>query len=78
MRTYFVGERFACDECDKSFAQKKNLSTHKKEVHQRSRPFGCQQCDASFVSADKLKIHSFTHTGNQILPGYLWKIGPIF
>lgn len=73
IHTHSTGTRpFACDQCDKSYAESSTLSQHKKFIHQQIRSFGCQQCDKRFVSARDLKNHSRIHTSNGIYNNSLY------
>ena len=47
---------FKCDQCDKSYSDKRNLSRHVKSVHEGTQ-FVCDKCEKSFSLKDNLKRH---------------------
>ena len=40
-----VDQRVACEECDRRFAQKSNLTQHIETVHKDKKPHACEECD---------------------------------
>lgn len=64
--TDFKKELFKCDECEKTFASKANLETHRKSEHRgMKKPFLCQTCGKSFTSKHTMLQHLNVHTGNR-------------
>lgn len=56
-------KRYACDQCDTSFARSHSLRLHKKSIHQDIRPHVCARCDKRFCTMHGLNQHLRTHTG---------------
>lgn len=53
-----TGEKpFACDLCSAAFAQKSNLSTHKKTTHMKEEKFKCDKCARTFKRRRLLDCH---------------------
>ncbi|WAR16514.1 AZF1-like protein [Mya arenaria] len=52
--------RWACSQCERTFATKQNLRTHER-LHSGDRPFACPYCDRRFNSRWNLKCHVITH-----------------
>eukprot|EP00088_Acartia_fossae_P008754 TRINITY_DN14200_c0_g1_i23.p1 TRINITY_DN14200_c0_g1~~TRINITY_DN14200_c0_g1_i23.p1 ORF type:complete len:543 (-),score=59.06 TRINITY_DN14200_c0_g1_i23:37-1665(-) len=52
-----------CDECQKSFAQPKDLKNHMRSVHTKERPFVCTRCGAAFAISHLLLRHQRYHLG---------------
>ena len=59
-------KNFLCQECPKSFTQKKSLDLHVRKVHTLEKPYPCEQCDLCFVSTHTLKMHIIAkHNGEK-------------
>ena len=52
---------FQCDQCDKMFSYKHNLSQHY-ETHTAEKTYQCNQCDKVFSRNSSLKRHYQVHT----------------
>merc|ERR1712129_489487 len=50
------GNGHECDKCNKTFTQKRNLTTHKKSKHEGKR-FACDLCDHKATRQSNLKEH---------------------
>lgn len=49
---------FACQTCDRRFAQRYRLVLHEKShVSYEERPFHCPQCPARFATSNRLQTH---------------------
>ena len=46
-----------CDLCDKICKTKQNLRVHKREIHDKIKPFFCELCGKSYSRKDKLEQH---------------------
>ena len=55
---------FQCDQCDKIFSNKHNLSRHY-ETHTAEKPYQCNECDKVFSRNSNLKRHYQVHTGEK-------------
>lgn len=56
-------KKYTCDfkGCDKAFAEKKYLITHKKS-RTRKLQHECKQCELAFPYASRLKVHELIHS----------------
>ena len=52
---------FYCDQCDKTFKQKRSFEGHM-NVHRGRFPFECADCDKSFSCKNSLRQHEKTHS----------------
>ena len=52
---------FYCDQCDKTFKQKRSFEGHM-NVHRGRFPFDCTDCDKSFSCKNALRQHEKTHS----------------
>ena len=52
-----IKKLFQCQICNKLFTAKRNLSTHSKEIHLKSKVFTCDICKKSFTRPNLLKHH---------------------
>jgi hypothetical protein len=60
------GERpYKCEECGADFTQSCNLSTHRKNVHEKLLQFKCDTCGKRFAQSAHLDRHIRTHTGEK-------------
>lgn len=57
-----------CEQCNKEYANEKNLKRHVREEHTFGRKYQCQQCHKRFLNPKSLKEHESIHTG---LPNYI-------
>ena len=48
---------FKCNICDKTFAHKFNLNTHRTSVHEGKKAFQCDICETSFAQKVQMKRH---------------------
>ncbi len=55
---------FTCEQCGKSFSQKRQLKSHYR-IHTGKALPECAQCHHKFMDAAQLKKHLRTHTGNE-------------
>ena len=39
-----ISKKFACDNCDKKFTEKKSLLLHKTTIHEGIKPYKCDYC----------------------------------
>uniref|UniRef100_A0A2Y9D340 Protein krueppel n=1 Tax=Anopheles merus TaxID=30066 RepID=A0A2Y9D340_ANOME len=59
-------KRFACEQCDKRFAQLASLRKHLK-IHRNIRNYRCEHCGDSFCDRSSLRYHLAKHRG---VPGF--------
>ena len=52
-----MGKRLKCDQCDKDFATKRNLTRHIQSIHEAKEKFSCQSCQQKYTTKDGLKKH---------------------
>ncbi|CAB0033920.1 unnamed protein product, partial [Trichogramma brassicae] len=45
---------FACDKCEKKFAQKSDLMKHQRTVHEGRKDYACDQCEKKFGDRDEV------------------------
>ncbi|KAI6181198.1 Zinc finger protein [Aphelenchoides besseyi] len=62
--THRVKPQYDCKICDKVFAVRRELSTHKR-VHSGEQPLQCKKCDKQFGTRQLLKKHEMWHTGKR-------------
>eukprot|EP00092_Neocalanus_flemingeri_P017356 GFUD01018771.1.p1 GENE.GFUD01018771.1~~GFUD01018771.1.p1 ORF type:complete len:448 (+),score=64.03 GFUD01018771.1:73-1416(+) len=56
-----------CEECEKSYTEKRQLENHKEIVHQGKRDYFCSVCPKSFTRSNSLNAHMRLHTGQEVL-----------
>ena len=62
---YHNGKKlFQCDQCDKTFQEKRDLRHHLL-MHIGVKLFQCDQCDKEFTQKGHLTVHLRTHTGEK-------------
>ena len=54
-----------CTECNKTFANKKNLGSHVRAVHLQIKNHICKICNKGFFKPSKLKKHELTHKDDE-------------
>ena len=59
-----VGERFACDDCERHFKYKKGLTAHQNSAHGNG--FTCGDCDKNFKTKKELTAHQESDHGNGV------------
>ncbi|ODM90576.1 Zinc finger and BTB domain-containing protein 17 [Orchesella cincta] len=57
-------KRFACQQCNRGFANSQNLKTHT-YTHTGERRFPCTKCSKRFTNMTNLRTHLVTHTGEK-------------
>ncbi len=60
-----INKPYQCDQCDRSFAYKRNLTVHKK-THSGEKPHQCDQCYKTFAQKGNLTVHKRIHTGEKL------------
>lgn len=58
-------EQIRCDQCPKTFTQKRLLYNHLRNVHIEGRPFVCPTCAKGFKTQHSLNEHMETHNPNR-------------
>lgn len=61
-QSHRIGERSACDQCDRTFTNRMGLKRHKL-IHTERQLFACDQCDRKCVNKSSLKLHKLIHSG---------------
>ncbi|XP_077416262.1 zinc finger and BTB domain-containing protein 24 isoform X2 [Vanacampus margaritifer] len=61
---FVENKSFCCDQCEKSFTQKRQLKSHYRVHTGKSLP-ECAQCQRKFLDTAQLKKHLRTHTGEK-------------
>lgn len=54
---------FACDICQKVFAQRAQLNVHMNGVHYNRRPYPCSSCKKEFKTKSAYDVHKIFHSG---------------
>ena len=57
--------QYSCQECDKTFSQKRSLQAHKIKHTAGGGRVQCEVCEKSFASKGSLLTHRQTHTGKK-------------
>lgn len=60
-------KRFTCEECDRSFASKQNLTEHI-YLHSGDKPYECVVCRERFRHFSSLSLHSKYHREGILIP----------
>ena len=55
--TYSNTRAHKCDNCEKCFKRKKNLTQHINSVHNKDRKYECDVCKKTFTKSNKLRDH---------------------
>uniref|UniRef100_A0A336LQH3 CSON010190 protein n=1 Tax=Culicoides sonorensis TaxID=179676 RepID=A0A336LQH3_CULSO len=53
-----------CEQCNKEYANEKNLKRHIREEHVYGRKYQCQECSKRFLNIKSLKEHTAIHSGH--------------
>ncbi|KAJ8968593.1 hypothetical protein NQ314_002259 [Rhamnusium bicolor] len=53
--------QFRCEQCDKSFSCKQNMTVHNRVKHMQDKPFSCDKCNQKFSYSNSLKLHTLQH-----------------
>lgn len=61
MRGHSNDRPYKCEECGKTFREKKGFKSHL-QTHSQERPFGCDQCAETFRTRGMLKNHILGHS----------------
>ena len=61
----YWGDQHQCNQCDKYFAQKSNLTVHM-GLHTHEKPYQHSQCDKDFAIKCHLTSYMSTHTGEKL------------
>ena len=49
-------DKYVCEQCQKTFSSKRNLSTHKQAIHEGVR-YACDQCEYQATQQSSLTVH---------------------
>ncbi|OMJ78438.1 hypothetical protein SteCoe_21763 [Stentor coeruleus] len=63
--SHVKSEKFKCDQCQKCFASKQNLTEHK-YLHSGEKPYSCSICKELFRHISSLSLHYKRHQYDQI------------
>ena len=58
-------KKFKCDQCSLDFNQRRDLTTHKMQIHTMERPYVCKICNKGFVHKHYLTEHLDYHSGER-------------
>ena len=65
IRNKHMGRRFACPQCQSTFASFGRLNEHVKFVHQKRPRYQCETCGKGFINRLHYFDHLATHTGSK-------------
>src|SRR6266404_27202 len=66
IKPFYKSDRFFCEICDNTFANKTNLKSHIETVHQGKRNYSCHLCEKKYSTGSNLNAHvKIVHEGRR-------------